>query len=110
MLENLEVIELKELLNKMKEISVAGYRILQMCATKIDEEYEILYTFAKGYDIRNVKIIIAPGTHVPSITDIFEAAYLYENEVHDLFGIEIDGINHDYKGGLYRTAVEAPFA
>ena len=42
--------------------------------------------------------------------DIFPAAFLYENEIHDLFGIAIEGINHDYNGKLYRTAVEAPFA
>jgi ech hydrogenase subunit D len=110
MLENLEEIELDTLLNKMKEIKTDGSRMLQICATKIGEKYEILYTFGKGYEVRHVKISIEPGTHIPSITDIFEGAYLYENEMHDLFGISIDGMNHDYKGGLYRTAVEAPLA
>ena len=110
MLQNLEEIEHIELLYKMKEISVAGYHIMQICATKIGEDYEVLYTFGKADDMRNVKITISPGVHIPSVTDIFEAAYLYENEIHDLFGIEIDGINHDYKGGLYRTSEEKPFA
>ncbi|MCR5775737.1 MAG: NADH-quinone oxidoreductase subunit C [Lachnospiraceae bacterium] len=110
MLDNLEEIEYNGLLNKIKEVRVDGYVIMQICATKIDESYEVLYSFGKDYDVRHVKITIEPGTHIPSITDIFPAAYLYENEMHDLFGIEIDGINHDYKGGLYRTAVETPFA
>ena len=110
MLENLEEIELLGLLNKAKEIKNDGYRVMQICATKIGEEYEILYTFGREYEIRHVKVTIDPGTHIPSVSDIFPAAYLYENEIHDLFGISIDGINHDYKGKLYRTAVEAPFA
>ena len=110
MLDNLEEIELLGLLNKAKEIKNDGYRVMQICATKIGEEYEILYTFGREYEIRHVMVTIDPGTHIPSVSDIFPAAYLYENEIHDLFGISIDGINHDYKGKLYRTAVEAPFA
>ncbi len=110
MLENLEEIELIGLLNKAKEIKNDGYRVMQICATKIEDDYELLYTFGRGYDIRHIKTVISPGVHVPSVSDIFPAAFLYENEMHDLFGIAIDGINHDYKGGLYRTAVETPFA
>lgn len=110
MLDNLEEIELAGLLNKVKEIQVAGFGIMQICATKIGENYELLYSFNRDYDVKHVKTTIETRTHIPSITDIFPAAYLYENEIHDLFGIAVDGINHDYKGGLYRTAVEAPFA
>ena len=110
MLENLQEIELAALLNTIKTLKNDNCRIMQICATKIGEEYELIYTFGHGYDVRHVKVTIEPGTHVPSISDIFPAAYLYENEMHDLFGIAIDGINHDYKGKLYRTAVEAPFA
>ncbi len=110
MLDNLYETELPGLLNKVKEIQNTGAHIMQVCATKIGESYELLYTFGKGYDIKHIKTVVSPGDHVPSITDIFPAAFLYENEIHDLFGIDIEGINHDYRGGLYRTAVEAPFA
>lgn len=110
MLDNTEEIALDTLLNKVKEMKTDGRRVMQICATKIGEQYELLYTFVKEYDTHHIKVTIDPGMHVPSITDLFENAYLYENEMHDLFGISIDGISHDYKGGLYRTAVDAPFA
>lgn len=110
MLENLEEIDLAALLNKIKEVKNDDFRVMQICATKIGDDYEILYTFERGYDVRHVKTSVSPGTHVPSISDMFPSAFLYENEIHDLFGIAIDGINHDYKGGLYRTAEESPFA
>lgn len=109
MLDGLEIVELTGLLNNIKTVKTDGFSLMQICATKIDESYEILYTFGKGYDIRNLKTVVREGEHVPSITDMFEAAYLYENEIHDLFGIAVDGINHDYKGTLYRTAEETPF-
>ena len=46
---------------------------------------------------------------ISSITSIFPCAFIYENEMHDLFGIQIKMINIDFEGKLYRTAIEAPF-
>ena len=74
MLENTEEIELIGLLNKIKEMKTDGSRIVQICATKIGSSYELLYTFGIDYDIKHVKVIIQPGEHVPSITDIFPAS------------------------------------
>jgi ech hydrogenase subunit D len=36
-------------------------------------------------------------------------AFIYENEMHDLFGIQVRGMNIDFKGTLIRTAVKHPF-
>ena len=36
--------------------------------------------------------------------------FLYENEIHDLFGMRFDGINIDYGGNFYRIAATAPFS
>ena len=36
-------------------------------------------------------------------------ALLYENEMHDLFGINVKNMAIDYKGTFYRTAVKTPF-
>ena len=44
-----------------------------------------------------------------SVSNIFEPAFLYENEMHDLFGIKINLIKIDYNGTLYKTAKETPF-
>ena len=37
-------------------------------------------------------------------------AFLYENEIHDLFGVVITHISIDYQGTLYRTAISTPFS
>ena len=37
-------------------------------------------------------------------------AFLYENEIHDLFGVVVKNINIDYGGTLYRTAIKTPFS
>jgi ech hydrogenase subunit D len=33
---------------------------------------------------------------------------LYENEIHDLFGVPVDGLAIDFKGNFYKTAVKFP--
>ncbi len=98
------------ILSEVQELEEEHYRLIQICATTVQEGYEILYTFGKGYDEVQVKIHTDVGEHVQSISRLFPPAWLYENEIHDLYGIEIDGITLDFRGGLYRTAEKAPFA
>jgi ech hydrogenase subunit D len=41
---------------------------------------------------------------------IYQNAFLYENEIHDLFGVAVTNISIDYHGTLYRTSIKAPFS
>ncbi|SKB78671.1 ech hydrogenase subunit D [Lachnospiraceae bacterium] len=108
--------ELKEipeesLLNETQAIRAEGYRLIQICATTVKEGgYEILYTFGKGYDEMNLRFHTDGKKPVQSISHIFSPAWLYENEIHDLFGLEICDMVLDFRGGLYRTNEKAPFA
>ena len=95
--------------SEAQRISGEKYRLIQICATKLGDRYEILYTFGKDYDMINLKIEVEPGAELSSISCIYPCAYLYENEIHDLFGIPVTQINIDFHGGLYRTAVKTPF-
>ena len=47
---------------------------------------------------------------VPSITGVFVAAYLYENEIRDLFGVEIERIAVDWLGKVYEPAEGKAFS
>jgi ech hydrogenase subunit D len=47
---------------------------------------------------------------VPSISEFFGAAFLYENEIRELFGIDVTGIGVDLRGQLYKTATKVPFS
>ena len=49
-------------------------------------------------------------TKVPSVSGIYWGAFVYENEIHDLYGITVTGINIDFKGTFYRTAVKHAFS
>ncbi|MDO5591853.1 MAG: NADH-quinone oxidoreductase subunit C [Bacillota bacterium] len=105
-----EEIETRELLDAVTRIRHEEWRLIQICASKVAEDsYEILYTFGRAYDIRNLRLCVHGNDRVSSITSIYEVAYLYENEIHDLYGIEIDMMNYDFNGKLFRTVIPTPF-
>ena len=66
--------------------------------------------FDKDYHFENIRITIPGDTEVPSISGMYWNSFIYENEMHDLFGIQVRGMNIDFKGTLIRTAVKFPFS
>ena len=107
--QNITTIPYENLFTTVLEIKHEGYRLVQICATTIGSEYEITYSFALGYDFLSFRIIIAEDTEITSISSIFSPAFLYENEMKDLFGIKINLITLDYKGNFYKLAKKTPF-
>lgn len=105
-----EEIHPRELLDAVTRIHHDEWRLIQICATKVAENtYEILYTFGLAYAIRSLRLTVHGEDRISSITSIYEVAYLYENEIHDLYGIEIDMMNYDFNGKLFRTVIPTPF-
>ncbi len=104
-------IEPKDLLKKVEELRDNGNRLVQMHATRVAEDnYEINYSFDKDYKFQTLRLNITPETQIPSISGLYWGAFTYENEIHELFGIGILGINIDYKGTLYKKKMKNPFA
>ena len=98
------------ILSEVQALKSENFRLIQICATKAAENtYEILYTFGDRYDEAHLRYTVEAGKSIPSITHLYWAAFLYENEIHDLYGIDVDDMVLDYRGGLYRTAEKAPF-
>ena len=98
------------ILSEVQNLRSENFRLIQICATNAaDNTYEILYTFGDRYDEAHLRYTVSQGKSIPSISHLYWAAFLYENEIHDLYGIEVDNMVLDYRGGLYRTAVKAPF-
>ena len=102
-------IERKELVGSAAGLRAAGYRLVQISCTTLADRYEMNYSFDWDYRFKNLRITVKPGEEVQSITRIYWNAFLYENEIHDLFGIPITNIVIDYRGTLYRTRIPSPF-
>jgi ech hydrogenase subunit D len=72
--------------------------------------YDVSWSFARGGELEHLREHLAPGETLPSLTQLYPAAFLYENELRELFGIEVIGLGVDLRGQLYRTAARVPFS
>ncbi len=109
-LQEIMPVEKSDLMGLVAEFFAEGYRLVQIGCTTLPEGYELTYSFDREYKLRHLRFLAAPGEEVPSISVIYPGAFLYENEIHDLFGVAITHIAVDYRGTLYRTAIEKPFS
>ena len=97
-----------ELVDKVLIMKGEGYRLVQISCTKKDG-FEITYSFGRDYELKNFRTHIDENTEIESVSNIFMPAYLYENEMHDLFGVKVKNIKIDYQGTLYRLKSKTPF-
>ncbi len=102
-------IEKRDLVEKVASLRSSGWRLVQICATTMADHYEMNYSFDRDRKFRNLRFTVKPGEAVPSIGLIYGNAFLYENEIHDLFGIAIENMTIDYHGTLYQTRIAFPF-
>ncbi len=99
---------LDDLLLSVMEYKSAGYRFVQAHAINAVGGAEVFYTFGKEMDWVSIRVPVADGAEVPSVTNIYPAAFLYENEIKELFGVDIRLIEPDYKDRLYRIKATTP--
>ena len=101
-------INAEEILNKAEEMKNIGYRLVAVsCSQK--GSYEISYSFDKNLDFVTFRIVADENTEIESISKIYSYAFLYENEIRDLFGVKLINIPVDFEGKLYRIKKETPF-
>ncbi|MDD2626227.1 MAG: NADH-quinone oxidoreductase subunit C [Candidatus Methanomethylophilus sp.] len=95
--------------SKADEMKKAGYRIEQICARSKDGVTTLLYSFDKDFDLQNFRVTVPQNMTVPSISKYYWAAFIYENEVHDLFGVTFTGLVLDYKGNFFKLEKLTPW-
>ncbi len=98
-----------DILRTVTELKNEGNRLVAMNATTLEETIQVDYVFDRDLQLRILRVIVGKGGEIPSISSIYFAAFVYENEIHDLFGITVSGNVLDYKGRFYRTAIKYPF-
>ncbi len=99
------------LVAKVREMSEQCYRLVQIGATPCNETVEVNYSFDRDGRFTTLRVRVpALGATLPSVSEIYWCAFVYENELHDLFKIEVTGNAIDYKGEFYRISVPFPYA
>lgn len=101
-----------EVIQKAEQYANDDYRLIQIhCSTTKDNEMFVIYTFEKeNLQMANLKMDVNVGDTVPSISGVFFGAFLYENEIHDLYGVNYSGMAVDFQGTFYETKTKQAFA
>jgi ech hydrogenase subunit D len=101
MIENVKEITVQELLGEVQKLHYEGYRLVTAtCVDNNNDTLDLYYHFDMDYKLTNLKLTIPKGSAVPSISKIFFCALLVENEIKELFGVNIENLVVDYGGHL----------
>jgi ech hydrogenase subunit D len=108
--QTLEVIAVAALLEGVRAMRDRGGRLVQICATALPAQFELTYSFDLENRLASLRVEIPrEDPRVPGIGSIYPCAFLYENEMHDLFNIKVEGMTVDFHGNLYNTSVKFAF-
>ncbi|MDR1495721.1 MAG: NADH-quinone oxidoreductase subunit C [Clostridiales Family XIII bacterium] len=110
LIQDIRAIEASDLLASVADVKTAGYRLGQACATKTEGGVELLYSFEKDEILKNLKVSLdEKRPEIQSISGIYWPAFIYENEMHDLFGVTFKNLALDYGGHFFKTAMPTPW-
>ena len=105
-----ENISIDVLLEKVRALNQQGFRLVQIGATALPSMLELTYSFDLKGELQSLRLMVPSNdAHVPSISSIYWCAFIYENELHDLFHLQVSGMAVDFQGKFYNTAVKYAF-
>lgn len=87
-----------------------GWRLVVITALQDPNGVEISYVFEREQKLESLRVHLPMAERtLPSISGSYLAAFIYENELQDLFGVKVEGLLLDFKGNFYMKAKESPF-
>jgi ech hydrogenase subunit D len=105
-------VSVDNLVGEAAKKKVEGYRFVTMSCSELDDAtVDILYHFDKDLEMTHRRLTVARDILVPSISPVYFAAFLVENEIQDLFGVRFKGLAIDYERTLFldEEVEDAPF-
>lgn len=91
----------EQLVGEVQTLFNQGYRFITATCVDEIEKFQVIYSFDKETKLTNLRLEVDKGVKVPSISGVYQCAFLIENEIKELFGLEITDIALDLGGHLY---------
>ena len=87
---------------EVEKLKAANYRFVTITCLELDENtLELIYHFDRDLSLIHYRMQIPKDQPMPSLSPVFFAAFLVENEIYDQFGIKFDDLVLDFGGTLY---------
>jgi ech hydrogenase subunit D len=103
------IVDKKELVAAVADLKKSGYRLVVITCV-LSDNYDITYSFDKGGAYAGLRLTFPKSEAViPSITGVFLAAFTYENELQDLFGLTVTDMALNFGGHFYKLSMKNPF-
>ncbi len=79
-----------------------GFRFVTITCLELDADHlEMIYHFDRDLHIEHCRMQVLKKDIVPSLSPVFFAAFLVENEIIDQFGVIFENLVLDFGGSLY---------
>lgn len=100
-----------ELTKYTAEMLARGARLGQIMCSAVEGGYELTYNFDIDHHFESLRCVVPVGQKIMSITHGYLYAFIWENEIHDLFGLEFEGMvpELDYRGNFFRMEKKTPW-
>ncbi len=102
MIENQIDVTLESLVGDVSKMKSDGQRLVTFSCTDIGGgNVDIIYHFDKDEVLTNLRLTAAMENPIPSVSGVYFAALLIENELQDQFGLTFEGLVLDFGRKLY---------
>jgi ech hydrogenase subunit D len=112
MREEIMAVSAEALVGEVAKLKVLGYRLVTLSCTELDADtLDLLYHFDKDLGLKHLRLTAPKSAALPSISPVYFAALLVENEIQDFFGLRFEGLAVDFQGMLYleEEALKTPY-
>lgn len=95
--------------DKAAALKADGYRYVNTHAVNTETGTDIYYSFMKDGKLHNFVVEnVQHDQQVRSISDLFLGCFPFENEMRELFDVDVSEIAIDFGGNMYSLAEKAP--
>ena len=109
-MENEILVEKTGLIPAVQRMLAEKARLGTASCVDLGDKFEIIYHFepqAKPEPLKHIRVKITKGDTLPSISNMYLCAVLMENEMQDLFNIQVDGLALNFQRRFVRSKESA---
>lgn len=107
--QSFSILDTKDVKSFAQNRKADGWRYVQTLAVNTESGIDVVYSFMKGSLLENHTVkAVGKGDVLDSITDSYLEAFVWENEIHDLFGVSFKDVALDFEGTFYAVAQAEP--
>jgi len=96
----LNEVQKDQLLDEVQNLWDNRSRFVTITCVDLVDEFDLIYSFDHNMELVNFRVKADKDRPFISISGIYAASFLVENEIQDQFGLKFENLEPDFKGFL----------